>query len=149
MRPKKKILLIDADRERCSVWAYVLATNGYAVHVAEDAAEAKALAVIASPDLAIAVLPMPGLDGFLDWWRLAACGRAAIVICEEKRASLAEAAQDAFPSLADVTLHSNVPAAELLEQVKVLSARKRGPRKGVSRVEIPFEIANAAERRIA
>jgi len=31
----------------------------------------------------------------------------------------------------------------------VLSARKRGPRKGVSRVEIPFEIANAAERRIA
>jgi hypothetical protein len=46
---------------------------------------------------------------------------------------------------ADATLaKKNLSAQELLEKIKVMSARKRGPRKGSLRVTAPVELAAAS-----
>lgn len=65
--PKKKILIVDDERDLVGPLSLRLAASGrYEVAVAYDGAEGLAKAVEFRPDIALVDLAMPGLDG----WRL-------------------------------------------------------------------------------
>jgi CheY-like chemotaxis protein len=112
MRPPKTILLIDSNEERRSVRAFALAVHGYRV---TQAGSPKAVSKRSQFDLVIGVWPVGVFK---------APYTSALLIyrkCEEKKA-LDLTVVDACmcdPSMAD-----------LLDRVKVLTARKRGPRPG-------------------
>ena len=52
MRPKKKILLVDADETRLGIQCFVLLQHGYAVQKAKNAREALSAATSASSSCA-------------------------------------------------------------------------------------------------
>lgn len=130
MRPKKKILLIDANEERQSRLRYVLEINRYRVLGAASCAEARAIAVDFRPELAIAAWPLPAaeLHAALDLMRRQA-GTASLALCE----GMTEPPADLFLFVDQVCCGHKCYAAEILERARVLCARKRGPRKGAQR----------------
>lgn len=134
MRPKKVILLVDANENTLSVRTFLLETRGYRVIGAATSAEALAILESTVPgtlDLLIADLLLPVMDGN----------------------ELVRRAKEMHPLLPTLivsnTVSNNTPsfefslnadafmpkgagsAAELLERVQIMVARKRGPRKQV------------------
>ena len=129
MRPKKTILCVDDNEQILSVRTFLLETRGYRVIALtdpHDALEAIAHSLPGSLDLLLCDLIMSEMDGN----------------------ELVRRAKQLHPSLptmivsgtvagydragrADVFLPKGACSpAELLERVRVLVARKRGPRKG-------------------
>lgn len=134
MRPKKVILIVDSNEQTLSVRTFLLETRGYRVLTASTPSEAletvERTGVVAGPgtlDLMIADLLLPGMDGN----------------------ELVRRAKQMYPTLptllvsGTVTSYERALAAdaflpkgasspiELLEKIRVLVARKRGPRKHV------------------
>ena len=130
MRPKKVILCVDDNEQTLSVRTFLLETRGYRVLNATSAAEA--LEVLEGTaqgtlDLLIADLLLPGMDGN-ELVRRAKSMHPALpaLIVSGTVASFDRAlAADAFlPKGASSPI-------ELLEKIRVLVARKRGPKKHV------------------
>jgi CheY-like chemotaxis protein len=130
MRPKKTILCVDDNEQALSVRKFLLETRGYRVLTATTANEALEILEQALPgsiDLLLSDLLMPGMDGN----------------------ELIRRAKDLSPALpsmlisgsvkqyergirADVFLPKGVCSpVEMLERIRVLVARKRGPKKAV------------------
>jgi CheY-like chemotaxis protein len=110
MRPPRKILLIDRNEERRGVRAFALAVHGYRV---TQAAHPKAVRERSVFDLRIGVWPV---DAFT-----APCTPSLLIY----RKGAGEEALD----LAGVNAYACDPSMfDLLERVKILTARKRGPR---------------------
>ncbi len=130
MRPKKTILCVDDNEQALSVRKFLLETRGYrvlAVTTAHEALELLESAVPGSIDLLLSDLLMPTMDGN----------------------ELIRRAKDVNPALpamlisgsvkqyergvrADVFLPKGVcTPVEMLERIRVLVARKRGPKKAV------------------
>jgi CheY-like chemotaxis protein len=128
MRPKKTILCVDDNEQILSVRTFLLETRGYRVIALTDPRQA--LEVIAnslpgSLDLLLSDLIMPQMDGN----------------------ELVRRAKDLHPQLPALIVSGTVTAydragradvflpkgactpAELLERVRILVARKRGPKK--------------------
>jgi len=128
MRPKKTILCVDDNEQVLSVRTFLLETRGYRVIALTDPHQA--LEVIAdslpgSLDLLLSDLIMPQMDGN----------------------ELVRRAKDMHPQLPALIVSGTVTAydragradvflpkgacspAELLERVRILVARKRGPKK--------------------
>ena len=128
MRPKKTILCVDDNEQILSVRTFLLETRGYRVIAFIDPHEA--LEVIAnslpgSLDLLLSDLIMPQMDGN----------------------ELVRRAKDLHPMLPTMIVSGTVTAydragradvflpkgactpAELLERIRILVARKRGPKK--------------------
>jgi DNA-binding response OmpR family regulator len=123
MRPKKVILCVNADEDELSVLALLLMTHGYRVLRATGRGEAVALLGRSEIDL---VIVRDNLTG----------GETTLLTHESKRIAplrplllLARVRPDHGLEDACLTAHT-VTARELLERIKVLSARKRGPRPG-------------------
>jgi hypothetical protein len=115
MRPPIKILLIDSNEERRSVRAFALAVHGYRV---TQAARLKAVRERSVFDLLIGVWPVGAFT---------APYAPALLIYEK---GTGEAALD----LAGVNAYACDPSmADLLERVKILTAKKRGPRPNTAR----------------
>ena len=129
MRPKKVILCVDDNEHLLSVRTFLLETRGnYRVIPAHSAAEALEVLdqyVPGTLDLLITDLQMPGMDGN-DLVRRAKQLHPTLpaLITSGAVTNLDRAlAADAFlPKGAATT-------AELLERIRILVARKRGPKK--------------------
>ncbi len=128
MRPKKTILCVDDNEQILSVRTFLLETRGYRVIALTDphqALEVIANSLPGSLDLLLSDLIMPQMDGN----------------------ELVRRAKDMHPQLPALIVSGTVTAydragradvflpkgactpAELLERIRILVARKRGPKK--------------------
>lgn len=130
MRPKKTVLCVGANDDRLGRQAFLLETRGYRTLRASSTAQAlKMLELLAAPPLPCAVdamvlqLPLLAVEETL---------RAANRICAEMKTVLVRE-RDAMveqASLADIVLpHRDDDPEHLLEWVRLLCMRKRGPKR--------------------
>ena len=130
MRPKKVILCVDDNEQALSVRTFLLETRGYRVLSAMTAQEALDILERTVPgtlDLLIADLLMPGMDGneLVRRAKQMHPMLPALIVSGSVAAYDRALAADAFLPKGAGT------AAELLEKIRVLVARKRGPKKHI------------------
>jgi two-component system response regulator CpxR len=140
MRPKKVILCVDDNEQELSVLKFMLMTNGYRVLSATNGQEA--IAIFASTpqvDLVLTDSQMPQMSGsqLVERLKRMASHVPMIVLGDPPSANGELHAADAM------LVRRNYSTQELLERIKVMSARKRGPRKGAQRM------AQVAEEQLA
>ena len=130
MRPKKVILCVDDNEQELSVLKFMLATNGYKVVSATNGQEAIGIFAEITVDLVLADFAMPQMNGnqLVGFLKQSAPHIPMILLGDPQK-------MGSDLHAADVLLaKKNCSAQELLERIKVMSARKRGPRKGSVRV---------------
>ena len=140
MRPKKVILCVDDNEQDLSVLKFMLTTNGYRVLAATSGKEA--LAILSDSvqiDLVLSDYSMPQMNGKQLADRLKRLAPHVPMVLLGDPQSMAGEMHVADAMLAK----KNCSPQELLERVKVMSARKRGPRKGTHRA-MPVEFAAAS-----
>jgi two-component system, OmpR family, response regulator CpxR len=128
MRPKKTILCVDDNEQILSVRTFLLETRGYRVIAAPNAQDALELLERTLPggiDLILCDLIMPQMDGN-------ELVRRAKQLHPGLPAMIVSGTVNAF----DRALHADVflpkgaaSPAELIERIRILVARKRGPKK--------------------
>lgn len=130
MRPKKTILCVDDNEQVLSVRTFLLETRGYrviALTSPHDALAAIANSVPGSIDLLLSDLVMPQMDGN----ELVRRAKQLHPALPALMVSGTVAAYDRA-GRADVFLPKGASSpAELLERVRVLVTRKRGPKKAI------------------
>jgi len=128
MRPKKTILCVDDNEQTLSVRSFLLDTRGYrviAVATPNEALEIIANSLPGSLDLLLSDLIMPGMDGN-ELIRRAKNLHPALptMIVSGTVTGFDRAGR------ADIFLPKGAGSpTELLERIRILVARKRGPRK--------------------
>ncbi len=128
MRPKKTILCVDDNEQVLSVRTFLLETRGYRVvtaHSAQQALEFVERSTPGSIDLLLCDLIMPQMDGN-------ELVRRAKQLHPGLPAMIVSGTVNAFDRAicADVFLPKGASSpAEMIERIRVLVARKRGPRK--------------------
>lgn len=134
MRPKKVILCVDDNEQELSVLSFMLSTNGYRVLPAVTPDEAIGIFTKTTIDLVLADFAMPLMNGAQLVRRLKQiAGHVPMILLGDPQAMGGEIhAADAMLA------KKNCSPLELLERVKIMSARKRGPRKGTHRVMVPM-----------
>ena len=132
MRPKKVILIVGPDELEQSVLAFTLYVNGY--RVLEAATEQEAAAIFAATPITDLVIADEGAGPKFP-------GRRAARKIKAMRQSVPvlllvnPACEPGLHPKFDVVLaRGSLSSFELLERVKMMSARKRGPRKGTPRI---------------
>jgi CheY-like chemotaxis protein len=140
MRPKKVILCVDDNEQDLSVLKFMLSTNGYRVLSASTGQEAVELFGENLVDLVLADFSMPQMNGDQLVTRLKqiASHVPMILLGDPQKMNGQIHAADALVA------KKTCSPQELLERVKVMSARKRGPRKGTQRVAHSAELAVAS-----
>ena len=131
MRPKKTILCVDDNEQVLSVRTFLLETRGYrviAVNTAQEALEVLERSLPGSLDLILCDLLMPQMDGN-------ELVRRAKQVHQGLPAMIVSGTVNAF----DRALHADVflpkgasSPAEMIERIRVLVARKRGPKKATA-----------------
>jgi len=125
MRPKKTILCVDDNEQALAVRKFLLETRGYRVTVASNAAEALDVFRKGGIDLVLGDLVMPQMDGN-------EMVRRMKDIAPEVPMILISGSVKAFDraNRADAFLPKGASTpVEMLERIRVMIARKRGPRK--------------------
>ena len=129
MRPKKVILCVDDDEQALSILNFMLSTNGYCVVTANSGAAAIEVFCEVTVDLVLSAFALHGMNGdqlVMELKRIASHVPMILLGDPKKMGDL---------HFADALLSKkSTHPVELLERIKVMSARKRGPRKGVQRV---------------
>ena len=141
MRPKKIILCVDDNEQDLSVLKFMLSTNGYKVVSASNGQEAIGLFSAHQVDLVLADFNMQPMNGDQLVHRLKTiAGHVPMILFGDPHMTGGEI------HVADAMLaKKNCSTQDLLERIKVMSARKRGPRKGAQRVPSPqTELAAAS-----
>jgi two-component system, OmpR family, response regulator CpxR len=140
MRPKKVILCVDDNEQELSVLKFMLTTNGYRVVPASTGQEAIELFSENQVDLVISDYMMPQMNGDQLTERLKQLApHVPMLLLGDPQKMGGEI------HAADVVLaKKNCSTQELLERIKVMSARKRGPRKGTIRMPQQVELAAAS-----
>jgi two-component system, OmpR family, response regulator CpxR len=129
MRPKKIILCVNDNEQELSVLKFMLATNGYRVLAATNGQDAIELFAENPVDLVVTDYVMPQMNGcqLVDRLKEIANHVPMILLGDPQRmAGVMHAADALLPK-------KSCSPQELLERIKVMSAHKRGPRKGVQR----------------
>ena len=139
MRPKKVILCVDDNEQDLSVLKFMLVTNGYRVLSSTNGQEAIALFAENQIDLVLADHAMPHMSGDQLVLKLKQIASHVPMVILGDPQKMNGQIHGADALLAKKTCSP----LELLERVKIMSARKRGPRKGVSRL-VPAELAVAS-----
>jgi two-component system response regulator CpxR len=131
MRPKKTILCVDDNEQVLSVRTFLLETRGYRIIALKNAQEALDVLERSLPgtvDLILCDLLMPQMDGN-------ELVRRAKQLHPGLPAMIVSGTVNAF----DRALHADVflpkgasSPAEMIERIRVLVARKRGPKKAVT-----------------
>ena len=130
MRPKKTILCVDDNEQVLSVRRFLLETRGYRVltsHSPHDALELIERSVPGSLDLLLCDLLMPQMDGN-------ELVRRAKQLHPCLPAMIVSGTVNAFEraGCADVFLPKGASSpAEMIERIRVLVARRRGPKKNL------------------
>jgi two-component system response regulator CpxR len=140
MRPKKVILCVDDNEQELSVLKFMLATNGYRVVSALNGQEAINIFAVSQVDLVLADFTMPQMSGnqLVDRLKRMAPHVPMILLGDPQRMGSEMHAADALLG------KRNCSPQELLERIKLMSARKRGPRKGSLRIPQVQELAAAS-----
>jgi two-component system response regulator CpxR len=127
MRPKKVILCIDDNDQVLSVRKFVLETRGYRVLTANTAEQAIALYDDGKVDLVIADLVMPHCNGndLIQRLKEIAPWVPAVLLSGSTKQFDSASRADAF-----LPKGASSPQ-ELLERVRTLLVRKRGPKKSM------------------
>jgi len=139
MRPKKTILCVDDNEQILSVRTFLLETRGYrviALTSPHDALAAIANLLPGSLDLLLCDLVMPEMDGN-------ELVRRAKQLHPTLPAMIVSGSITAYDRAgrADVFLPKGAGSpAEMLERIRTLVARKRGPRK----MSLPASVPSAA-----
>lgn len=129
MRPRKTIICVDDNEQVLSVRKFLLETRGYRVLAFREGAHALEYlreALPGSVDLLLADLLLPGMDGNTVVQRakeLHPCLPTLVVSGTVTNFDRAVAADAFLPKGASTP-------AELLDRIRVLVTRKRGPKKG-------------------
>ena len=140
MRPKKIILCVDDNELELSVLKFMLSTNGYRVLSATTGQEAVAIFSETQVDLVLADFAMPQMNGSQLVERLKQIASHVPMILLGEPQKMGSELHRADAMLAK----KNCSPLELLERIKVMSARKRGPRKGSVRIQTGLELAQAS-----
>ncbi|HUD75664.1 MAG TPA: response regulator [Terracidiphilus sp.] len=140
MRPKKVILCVDDSEQDLSVLKFMLATNGYRVISACSGQDAISVFAETPVDLVLADFAMPQMNGCQLVERLKQIASHVPMILLGDPQKMAGEMHSADALLAK----KNCSPQELLERIKVMSARKRGPRKGSLRMAPVVELAVAS-----
>ena len=140
MRPKKVILCVDDNEQELSVLKFMLATNGYRVVSATNGQEAIGIFAGTPVDLVLADYAMPQMDGnqLVDRLKQIAPHVPMILLGDPQKMGSEIHAADALLA------KKNCSTQELLERIRLMSARKRGPRKGSQRLAPAVELAVAS-----
>lgn len=136
MRPKKIILCVDDNEQTLSVRKFLLETRGYRVIAASNAQQALEILETFAPgelSLLLCDLLMPQMDGveLVKRVRVLQPGLPSLMVSGTVTSFDRGAGADVFLPKGACS------PSELLERVRVLVARKRGPKKAF--------VANAAE----
>jgi CheY-like chemotaxis protein len=140
MRPKKIILCVDDNALELSVLKFMLSTNGYRVLSATNGQEAVTIFSETQVDLVLADFAMPQMNGSQLVERLKQIASHVPMILLGEPQKMGSELHRADAMLAK----KNCSPLELLERIKVMSARKRGPRKGSVRIQTGLELAQAS-----
>ena len=140
MRPKKVILCVNTNEQELSVMKFMLTTNGYKVLSATNSEDAIAVFGDSQIDLALIDGSSPNLDGNLLVKKLKLLSGYVpmLMLGDPQKMDGQIHAADAMVAKKACSPH------ELLERIKVMSARKRGPRKGMQRLPSNAELAVAS-----
>ncbi|HEX8713316.1 MAG TPA: response regulator [Terracidiphilus sp.] len=130
MRPKKVILCVDDNEQDLSVLSFMLSTNGYRVLPAVTADEALGIFARTPIDLVLADFTIPPINGAHLVRRMKQiAGHVPMILLGDPQSMNGEIhAADAMLA------KKHCSTLELLERIKIMSARKRGPRKGSHRL---------------
>jgi CheY-like chemotaxis protein len=149
MRPKKTILCVDDNEQVLSVRTFLLETRGgykvAAVSTPQEALEIVANALPGSLDLLLCDLLMPGMDGN-------ELVRRAKELNPNLPAMIVSGTVNAYEraSRADAFLPKGACSPlELLERIRILVTRKRGPRKHILPTPPPPASAASLNHQIA
>ena len=130
MRPKKTILCVDDNEQALSVRKFMLETRGYrviAVTTAHDALDHVKRSMPGSIDLLLADLLLPQMDGNELVRRAKHHNPSLPALLVSGTVTSIDRATSA-----DVFLPKGACSpAELLERIRILVARKRGPKKAL------------------
>jgi two-component system, OmpR family, response regulator CpxR len=133
MRPKKTILCVDDNEQALSVREFMLETRGYRVITAQSAASALELFHNGGIDLVVSDLLMPQMDG-----------NELVRRAKQLHAGLPAMIVSGTVNAFDRALHADVflpkgacSPAEMIERIRVLVARKRGPKKAAVPASAP------------
>ncbi len=131
MRPRKTILCVEDNEQLLSVRKFMLETRGYrvlAMNSPTAALEHLQGALPGSIDLLLADLMMPGMDGneLVRRAKQLHPGLPAMLVSGVVSNFDRAGAADAFLPKSACT------SAEMLDRIRLLVARKRGPKKQVS-----------------
>ncbi len=133
MRPKKTILCVDDNEQVLSVRTFLLETRGYRIIATRNAQEALEVLKQSLPgtlDLVLCDLLMPQMDGN-------ELVRRAKQLHPGLPAMIVSGTVNAFDRAlyADVFLPKGASSpAEMIERIRVLVARKRGPKKATTTI---------------
>ncbi|MBV8632636.1 MAG: response regulator [Silvibacterium sp.] len=139
MRPKKTILCVDNNEQTLSVRKFMLETRGYRVISALSGERAMEIFRNGGIDLVLSDLLLPDIDGNEMVRRMKDYSPEVPTILVSSTVKAWERANraDAFLPKGACT------PAELLEKIRIMSARKRGPKKGTVRHQSTFGPAAA------
>ena len=138
MKPKRTILCVDDNEQSLSIRKVMLETRGYRVICCTNAEEALTVFANGNIDLVLSDVLMPGMDGTELISRIKAVAPTVPTILFSGKIKVYEK-----DTQADIFLPKGMYApAELLERIRLLLVRKRGPKRAVvSRVEDSPRIA--------
>jgi two-component system, OmpR family, response regulator CpxR len=129
MRPKKTILCVDHNDQALAVRKFMLITRGYRVRTAVSSHEALEIFRSGGIDLVLSDLLLPEMDGNEMVRRMKEISPEIPTILVSSTVKNFERANraDAFLPKGACT------PGEILERIRVMIARKRGPKKVVAR----------------
>jgi DNA-binding response OmpR family regulator len=140
MKPKKTILCVDDNEQSLSIRKILLETRGYRVLACNNGQLALEMFRRGGVDLVITDLIMPGVDGSRLIAEIKNISPQTPTVLISGRVKIYER-----ETLADVFLPKGMyEPAELLERIRVLLIRKRGPKRSFNFQVRPAEHATVA-----
>ena len=130
MKVKKTILCVDDSEQSLSIRKVILETRGYRVIACTNGADALEVFSKGGIDLVLTDLVMPGLDGTALIEQVKTISPSTPAILFSGKIKVYER-----DTRADVFLPKGMYApVELLERIRLMLVRKRGPKKAVASV---------------
>jgi two-component system response regulator CpxR len=139
MKPKRTILCVDDNDQSLSHRKIMLETRGYRVASYSRGEEALARFRQGGIDLVVTDMAMPGLDGpqLIAAIKSLSPDIPAILISSKARVHDHESQADVFLA------RGTYAPADLLERIRLLLVRKRGPKRMQRTVPLPRQIGAA------
>jgi len=140
MKPKKTILCVDDNEQALSIRKIMLETRGYRVIACNNGEAALAAFRRGNIDLVLTDLIMPGVDGSKLIAEIKSLSPQTPAVLISGQVKIYER-----DTLADAFLPKGMyEPADLLEKIRLLLVRKRGPKRPVELRERPAEHATVA-----